>query len=211
MATTKQYLDYTGLQKLVTLIKSKFLLKSDAETTYLTDVTVSNNTNLVTRTPSASGAKTIALDFSGLSGKLTSIENSISGLSNAVHFVGVTTTALTDNATTTSIKINNADHTAAKGDVAIYGAKEFVFDGTKWHELGDTSAELNAINNLTKDLYGEGGTMTSPKDGSFVKTVKGDLSTLKSWQDNHVGHDAIPSTGETGSVEAAWKAAGLTV
>lgn len=210
MATTKQYLDYTGLQKLVELIKSKFLLKSDATSTYLTDVTVSNNTGLVTRTASSSGAKTIALDFSGLSGKISGIENTISGLSNAVHFVGVTTTALVDNSETKTIKVNNEDYTAAKGDVVIYGSKEFVFDGSKWHELGDTSAELNAINDLKEDLYGEGGTMAAPITGSFVATVKSDLSTLKTWKDNHVDHAAIPETGEN-SVVAAWTAAGLTV
>lgn len=52
-------------------------------------------------------------------------------IDNGVRLVGVTTTALTDNATTTTISVNNANHTALKGDLVFYENKEFLFDGTK--------------------------------------------------------------------------------
>lgn len=52
---------------------------------------------------------------------------------------GVTTTALVDEATTNPIVIDGQSYTAENQDAVFYGKKEFVFDGTKWHEFGDMS------------------------------------------------------------------------
>ncbi len=59
-------------------------------------------------------------------------------IDNGVRLVGVTTTILTDEATTTTISINDANHTALKGDLVFAktaqsdnATKEFLFDGTK--------------------------------------------------------------------------------
>lgn len=67
---------------------------------------------------------------------IAEIQSTITG---GLTFLGETTTALSDNATTNPIKINNADVTAKKGDLAVYGKKEFLFNGTKWVEMGDLS------------------------------------------------------------------------
>ena len=61
------------------------------------------------------------------------------GTSGGIVLVGETTTALTDNATTNPITINGQSYTAQPNDAVIYGNKEFLFDGTKWHEFGDLS------------------------------------------------------------------------
>lgn len=50
-----------------------------------------------------------------------------------------TTTALTDGATTNPITVDGEPVTVKSGDFAIYNKAEFVFDGTQWDELGDTS------------------------------------------------------------------------
>ena len=63
--------------------------------------------------------------------------------SGGIVLVGETTTALTDNATTNPITVNGQSYTAQPNDAVIYGNKEFLFDGTKWHEFGDLSG-LNA-------------------------------------------------------------------
>ena len=63
----------------------------------------------------------------------------IEALGSPTHFAGSTTTALTDQATTNPIKIDGADYNAHAGDVVVNGSKEFIFDGTKWIELGDNS------------------------------------------------------------------------
>jgi hypothetical protein len=48
------------------------------------------------------------------------------GITGAMHFAGTTTTALTDGATTTPIKVNSKDYTAIAGDVVLYNGKEFI-------------------------------------------------------------------------------------
>lgn len=56
-------------------------------------------------------------------------------------FLGITTTALTDGATTQTIIIGGESISAINGGIAIYNNKEFIYadsDG-KWHEIGDTT------------------------------------------------------------------------
>lgn len=60
-----------------------------------------------------------------------------------IILVGETTTPLTDEATTNPITVDGQSYTAQPNDAVIYGSKEFLFDGTKWHEFGDLSG-LNA-------------------------------------------------------------------
>ena len=59
--------------------------------------------------------------------------------SGGITLRGVTTTELTDEATTNPITINGESYTAVNQDAVFYGSKEFVFDGTMWHEFGDMS------------------------------------------------------------------------
>lgn len=65
--------------------------------------------------------------------------DAISELSGATKYIGVTTTALTDGCTTNPITINGQSVTAESGDIANYGSKEFIFNGTAWQEFGDLS------------------------------------------------------------------------
>lgn len=67
------------------------------------------------------------------------IEDIKSAITGGVTFMGETTTALTDGATTNPITINSKSVTAIKGNLVVYNSKEFVFDGTKWIEMGDLS------------------------------------------------------------------------
>ena len=58
------------------------------------------------------------------------------------HYLGVTTTALTDGSEVTSITISGASVSVSNGDVVIYGNAEFVYASadSKWHEMGDLSS-----------------------------------------------------------------------
>lgn len=67
---------------------------------------------------------------------IAEIESAIAG---GVTFMGETSTALTDGSTVTSIVINSQTVTAVKGYLVVYSSKEFVFDGSKWIEMGDLS------------------------------------------------------------------------
>lgn len=63
----------------------------------------------------------------------------IETLSGYTEYLGVTTTALTDGVTTNPITIGGKSITAKKGDIANYGSKEFIWNGTAWQEFGDMS------------------------------------------------------------------------
>lgn len=67
------------------------------------------------------------------------IEDIRSAISGGVTFMGETTTELTDGSTVSSIVINSKTVAAAKGYLVVYNSKEFVYDGSKWIEMGDLS------------------------------------------------------------------------
>ena len=66
----------------------------------------------------------------------------IASLQGGVYFLGKTTTALSDGATTNPIQIDGqtGTTTAVNGNIVVYGNAEFIFNGTKWIEFGDTSS-----------------------------------------------------------------------
>lgn len=57
--------------------------------------------------------------------------------------IGITTTELSDGATTNPIQINGEDYTAVTGDVVVYGSPlsgEYSFNGTSWDLIGTGSS-----------------------------------------------------------------------
>lgn len=65
----------------------------------------------------------------------------IAGLSGSTQYLGVTTTELVDNVTTSpTIIVSGSSVTASAGGIATYGSKEFIYNGTVWQEFGDLSA-----------------------------------------------------------------------
>ena len=64
----------------------------------------------------------------------------IEDLESYSDYLGVTSTALTDGATTNPIIINEESVVAKKGNIVNYGAKEFIWNGSVWQEFGDLSA-----------------------------------------------------------------------
>ncbi len=104
---------------------------------------------------------------------ISDIQSSITG---AMHYIGKTTTALSEGATTNPIVIDGNNVTAKAGDVAIYGELEFVFNGTKWQEFGSTGSlkalafKDNASGNFTPAGSNAASTVTftGGASGSFV-------------------------------------------
>lgn len=56
-----------------------------------------------------------------------------------LSYLGVTTTSLTDGATTNPIVINGNNVTAKSSDWAVSNSKDFIFNGSIWQEVGDLS------------------------------------------------------------------------
>lgn len=91
------------------------------------------------------------------------------GLSNAMHFVGTTTTTMSDGLTTKNVTINSETYTPSAGDVVLYSDAEFVWTGSAWERLGRDSSfktTQTAVNDPTAS-----GTSTS-----FIKTISQDAN-----------------------------------
>ena len=58
---------------------------------------------------------------------------------SAKGWIGITTTALTDGASTNPITINGQSVTAVAGNITSYDEQEYIFNGTVWQEFGDLS------------------------------------------------------------------------
>lgn len=95
----------------------------------------------------------------------------IAELSNATHFLGVTTTELTDGATTNPITVGGQSITAKNGDIAIYNQTEFIFTESttpaSWAEFGST-----VIDELGDFAFVDTGTVTiQPKGKNAASSV----------------------------------------
>lgn len=66
------------------------------------------------------------------------------GLSGALKFIGISSTAISDGSTTQVITIDGNQVTAQNGNVAIYGNVEYLWNGTLgtpcWEQLGDEAS-----------------------------------------------------------------------
>ena len=99
--------------------------------------------------------------------RIAAINTSIAG---GVHFIGISTTEITDTGTQTPT-IDGWTGPVKTGDIVINNAgAEFIWDGTKWQKLGDTTAELERI----ADLEGHVNTLRGDENttGSVAKALK---------------------------------------
>ena len=92
----------------------------------------------------------------------------------AMHYAGVTTTALANGSSTSPIKINNADYTPSNGDVVIYNSLELVWSTSdeKWHEFGSTgSLKALAFKDSASASYTPTGSVSAPSVSVSVNTA----------------------------------------
>lgn len=92
----------------------------------------------------------------------------------AMHYAGVTTTALANGSSTSPIKINEADYTPSNGAVVIYGQLEFVWSTSdkKWHEFGSTgSLKGLAFKDSASASYTPAGSVSAPTISVAVNTA----------------------------------------
>lgn len=100
------------------------------------------------------------------------IEELRQSITGGVHYLGPTTTALTDGATTNPITISGNSHSCANGDLVNYGDKEFLWDGSKWHEMGDLGAfKALAYKDNASGTYTPAGTVSQPTFSGTPGTV----------------------------------------
>ena len=107
----------------------------------------------------------------------------IEALGDVLHWMGVTTSVLTDGATTNPIVINGASKTATTGGVAQYDGEEFAWDGNAWQSLGKNNFGSLAFKNSASGSYTPAGTITVTHGSDTTVTVNSitAVGTLPSW------------------------------
>lgn len=101
-------------------------------------------------------------------------------VAGGTHFLGVTTTEITDGSSTSSITIDGETVAAANGDIVVYGNKEFIWAtvDTKWHELGDvTNLGALALKDSASGSYTPAGSVDATFTGDSISyTPAGSIS-----------------------------------
>ena len=156
----------------------------------------------VVNTPAASGNATAFIDTisQDTNGVITVTKKNITaadlGLSNAMHFLGTTTTAVTDGGSEKPT-IDGAQKTPVAGDIVLYGNQEFIYNSSnKWELLGDegshalkaTAIPGGELINSTAKLDGTGAISHAVPTGASAKTSTAGNSTL-----SHGGKLKLPT------------------
>ena len=172
--STQKYLDYIGLTRFKELIYSDLNNKADKATTLsgygITDAKINNNVITLGSNTLTVGNATLNIKTEGTSkGSFTAnatsnVEINITasdlGLSSALKYIGETTSDISDGSTTNPIIINGQSVTAVAGNVVTKGAKEFIWKGSAWEELGDESSHaLKSITITGTGALGGGGSL----------------------------------------------------
>lgn len=113
---------------------------------------------------------------SGAEYRISELETEVAKLSNATHWLGVTTTSISDGSTTNPITIGGQSVTAVSGDIVQTSSRaEFIFNGTAWQELGTSVGTLKAF------AYADTGSVKiKPKGSNAASSVSGTCSVTPS-------------------------------
>lgn len=104
----------------------------------------------------------------------------ISELGDVLAWLGVTTTPLTDGATTSPITIAGESVTPAKGNVAQYSGEEFAWNGTSWQSLGKNNFGTLAFADEARASYTPVGTNSKPELSKATVNSITNVGTLPS-------------------------------
>lgn len=125
----------------------------------------------------------------------------IEALESFTTYLGVTTTALTDGATTNPITINGQSVTAQSGNIVLYGNQEFIFDGTHWNQFGDLSSLGSlAYKNTASGSFTPAGTVSQPTFNGDTMNSTGSFTPAGSVKLTNSNKTAAVSAAESGAV-----------
>ena len=95
----------------------------------------------------------------------------IEDIGHAIYWIGVTTDALTDGATTNPITVGGESVTANLGGMASYGGSEFVWNGSAWQELGKNNFGALAFKSSASGSYTPAGTVNVTQGNDTTESV----------------------------------------
>lgn len=123
--------DYSNPDEAIDALKSQLQGVADR----VTDLEEKNSPTRDEFTILSGKVETNTDDIASVTSDVAELQNTIKGLNKAMHFIGVSSTdPAKEAAQVEGVSSFNP------GDVIIYGQKEFVYDGSKWIELGDESS-----------------------------------------------------------------------
>ena len=92
----------------------------------------------------------------------TAITSATAGLSGAMHFIGTSSTAITDGGTENPTITGYSGTAKTAGNVLLYGSQEFVWTGSAWELLGDEGSYALKTTTVTgTGVLGGGGAISS--------------------------------------------------
>lgn len=97
----------------------------------------------------------------------------ITDLGNALYWIGVTTTALSEGATTNPISVGGQDVTAKLGGLASYNGMEYAWNGSAWQGMGPSNLGAFAYANTGSGSYTPAGSVSITKGTDSTDTVTG--------------------------------------
>lgn len=106
------------------------------------------------------------------------IDNATSGITGAMHFAGVATSAVTDGGTEDPGIAGYSIKTA--GDVVLYSDQEFVWTGVYWEELGNEGSHaLKTVKISAGTGLSGGGTLAADRTLSLKTASSGEVGGIK--------------------------------
>lgn len=98
----------------------------------------------------------------------------IEAMGDALQWLGVTTTELVDNVTTSpTITIGGESVTATTGGMAQYNGEEFVYNGSTWQSIGKNNFGALAFKSSAEGSYTPGGSVAITKGTDSTDSVTG--------------------------------------
>ena len=126
-------------------------------------------------------------------------------VSSVLKMQGTTTTAISDGSTTNPVTINGSSYTAKKGDVVMYGNKEFWWTGSAWEELGDEASWALKTTTISAGagLTG-GGTLASNRTISLSQATIDSLALADTALQEHQAIYALTIKNSAGTTQLTY-------
>lgn len=128
----------------------------------------------------------------------TYVGNKTAGLSGAMHFLGVSTTAIKDGDAVGAITVDGKTVTPAVGDVVLYNNKEFVCTSTAWEELGDEGSYVLKTQTINGKALSGNISLTATDVGADAAGEAGKV------QNNLTKHEGDTTKHITANERTAW-------
>lgn len=128
----------------------------------------------------------------------TYVGNKTAGLSGAMHFLGISETAIKDGDAVGAITVDGKTVTPAAGDVVLYGNKEFVCTSTAWEELGDEGSYVLKTQTINGKALSGNITLTATDVGADPTGEAGKVQT------NLTKHEGDTTKHITADERSAW-------